>query len=144
MPPLSSSTNLGDAFDLVATRPVAESTYANIVRLVHQAQESKAPSVRIADRFAVWFLLLTLLIAGLAWRLSGDRILLVVATPCPLILALPVAIISGMSRSASLGVFIKSGGAMEALAKVKTAVLDKTGTLTFGLARVIDMRVTNG
>lgn len=145
---LSGSTNLGDAFDLVATRPAAESTYANIVRLVHQAQESKAPSVRIADRFAVWFLLLTLLIAGLAWWLSGDRIralaVLVVATPCPLILALPVAIISGMSRSASLGVLIKSGGAMEALAKVTTAVLDKTGTLTFGLARVIDMRVTNG
>ncbi len=145
---LSGSTNLGDAFDLVATRPAAESTYANIVRLVSQAQESKAPSVRIADRFAVWFLLLTLLIAGLAWWLSGDRIralaVLVVATPCPLILALPVAIISGMSRSANLGVLIKSGGAMEALAKVTTAVLDKTGTLTFGLARVIDMRVTNG
>lgn len=145
---LSGSTNLGDAFDLVATRPAAESTYANIVRLVSQAQESKAPSVRIADRFAVWFLLLTLLIAGLAWWLSGDRIralaVLVVATPCPLILALPVAIISGMSRSAKLGVLIKSGGALEALAKVKTAVLDKTGTLTFGQAHVIDLRVTNG
>jgi len=145
---LSGSTNLGDAFDLVATRPAAESTYANIVRLVSQAQESKAPSVRIADRFAVWFLLLTLLIAGLAWWLSGDRIralaVLVVATPCPLILALPVAIISGMSRSAKLGVLIKSGGALEALAKIKTAVLDKTGTLTFGQAHVIDLRVTNG
>ncbi|HUH48793.1 MAG TPA: HAD-IC family P-type ATPase, partial [Mycoplana sp.] len=145
---LSGSTNLGNAFDILATRPAAESTYANIVRLVQQAQASKAPSVRIADRYAVWFLLLTLLIAGVAWWLSGDRIralaVLVVATPCPLILALPVAIISGMSRSAKLGVLIKSGGALEALAKVRTAVLDKTGTLTYGQARVIEMKTTEG
>ncbi|MBD9375262.1 cadmium-translocating P-type ATPase [Rhizobium sp. ARZ01] len=145
---LSGSTNLGNTFDLLATRPAAESTYANIVRLVQQAQESKAPSVRIADRYAVWFLVLTLLIAGIAWWISGDRIralaVLVVATPCPLILALPVAIISGMSRSAKLGVLIKNGGAMEVLAKVRTAVLDKTGTLTYGQARVIDMRTTDG
>lgn len=145
---LSGSTNLGNAFDLIATRPAAESTYANIVRLVQQAQESKAPSVRIADRYAVWFLALTLLIAGIAWWISGDRIralaVLVVATPCPLILALPVAIISGMSRSAKLGVLIKNGGALEVLAKVRTAVLDKTGTLTYGQARIIDMRTTDG
>ncbi|WP_405030217.1 heavy metal translocating P-type ATPase [Mycoplana sp. BE70] len=145
---LSGSTNLGNAFDIIATRPAAESTYANIVRLVQQAQASKAPSVRIADRYAVWFLVLTLLIAGVAWWLSGDRIralaVLVVATPCPLILALPVAIISGMSRSAKLGVLIKSGGALEALAKVRTAVLDKTGTLTYGQARVIEMKTTEG
>lgn len=145
---LSGSTNLGNAFDLLATRPAAESTYANIVRLVQQAQGSKAPSVRIADRYAVWFLVLTLLIAGVAWWLSGDRIralaVLVVATPCPLILALPVAIISGMSRSAKLGVLIKSGGALEALAKVRTAVIDKTGTLTYGQARVIDLKTTAG
>nr|WP_108003721.1 heavy metal translocating P-type ATPase [Mycoplana dimorpha] len=145
---LSGSTNLGNAFDLLAVRPAAESTYANIVRLVRQAQESKAPSVRIADRYAVWFLVLTLLIAGIAWWISGDRIralaVLVVATPCPLILALPVAIISGMSRSARLGVLIKTGGALEALAKVTTAVLDKTGTLTHGQASVVEVRTAEG
>lgn len=145
---LSGSTNAGDPVEVRATRPAAESTYANIVRLVAQAQESKAPSVRIADRYAIWFLVLTLIIAGLPWWLTGDitRILpvLVVATPCPLILALPVAIISGMSRAAKGGVLIKSGGAIEALAKVKTAILDKTGTLTFGQARVSEIRTVDG
>ena len=141
---LSGSTNVGDAFDLVAVRPAAESTYANIVRLVRRAQESKAPSVRIADRYAIWFLLLTVLIAGAAWAVSGDPVrvvaVLVVATPCPLILALPVAIISGMSRAARGGVLVKDGGALEALARVRTAILDKTGTLTFGQAKVMEIR----
>jgi heavy metal translocating P-type ATPase len=145
---LSGSTNAGDAFELDAARPAAESTYANIVRLVEQARESKAPSVRIADRYAVWFLVLTLIIAGAAWWASGDRIralaVLVVATPCPLILALPVAIISGMSRAAKLGILVKSGGALEALAKIRTAILDKTGTLTFGQAAISDIRTVEG
>ncbi|WP_458759203.1 heavy metal translocating P-type ATPase [Afipia sp. TerB] len=140
----SGATNAGNAFDLTVTRSAAESTYANIVRLVQQAQESKAPSVRIADNFAIWFLLLTLIIAGAAWWISGDRVralaVLVVATPCPLILALPVAIISGMSRAAKSGVLIKSGGALEMLAKIRTAILDKTGTLTFGQAAISDIK----
>lgn len=141
---LSGATNAGDAFDLLADRPAAESTYANIVRLVTKAQEGKPPSVRAADRYAVWFLLLTVLAAGTAWAISGDPVrvlaVLVVATPCPLILALPVAIISGMSRAAKLGVLVKDGGALETLAKVKTVILDKTGTLTFGQAEVVDVR----
>ncbi|MDQ6435614.1 heavy metal translocating P-type ATPase [Mesorhizobium sp. LHD-90] len=142
----SGATNVGNAFDLTVARPAAESTYANIVRLVRQAQESKAPSVRIADRFAIWFLLLTLVIAGAAWWISGDRVralaVLVVATPCPLILALPVAIISGMSRAAKSGVLVKSGGALEMLAKIRTAILDKTGTLTFGQATISDIKTS--
>jgi cation transport ATPase len=97
---LSGATNVGNAFQMNAARPAAESTYANIVRLVREAEETKAPSVRMADRYAIWFLLLTLLISGAAWWISGDRVrtlaVLVVATPCPLILALPVAIISGI------------------------------------------------
>lgn len=141
---LSGSTNAGDAFDLIAARPAAESTYANIVRLVSKAQESRPPSVRTADRYAIWFLLLTLAAAGVAWGISDDpaRVLavLVVATPCPLILALPVAIISGMSRAAKGGVLVKDGAALETLAKVKTVILDKTGTLTFGQAQVVDVR----
>ncbi len=138
----------GAAFDLVTTRPAAESTYAGIVRLVQSAQESKAPMVRIADRYALWFLLVTILIAAGAWWATGDRLralaVLVVATPCPLILAVPVAIISGMSRAASLGVLVKSGGALETLARVKTAILDKTGTMTTGKAGIIEIRTTDG
>lgn len=145
---LSGAANASEPFDLRAVRPAADSTYANIVRLVRQAQERKAPSVRIADRYAVWFLLLTIVIAGVAWWMTGDRIralaVLVVATPCPLILALPVAIIAGMSRTAREGVLIKDGGALEMLAKVRTAILDKTGTLTFGEARIIAMRTADG
>jgi heavy metal translocating P-type ATPase len=143
---LSGSTAVGDAFEMIATRPAAESTYANIVRLVKSAQDSKAPSVRIADRYAIWFLVLTVLVAGGAWWTTGDRLralaVLVVATPCPLILALPVAIISGMSRAAGLGVLVKNGGALEALARVRTAILDKTGTLTHGRAAVMEVRTS--
>lgn len=145
---LSGSTSVGDAFDMIALRPATESTYANIVRLVQAAQESRAPSVRIADRYAIWFLLLTLVVAGCAWWATGDRLralaVLVVATPCPLILALPVAIVSGMSRAAGLGVLVKNGGALEALARVRTAVLDKTGTLTHGRATVAETRTAGG
>jgi heavy metal translocating P-type ATPase len=144
----SGGTSIGAAFDLDVVRTAADSTYAGIVRLVEQAQESKAPMVRLADRYALWFLLLTVLIAGGAWWMSGDPLralaVLVVATPCPLILAVPVAIISGMSRAASLGVLIKSGGALERLARVRTAVLDKTGTMTSGKAGVVEIRTVDG
>lgn len=145
---LSGSTNAGDAFDLEVTRPAAESTYARIVKLVETAQSAKAPVSRLADRYALWFLGLTLLIAGAAWVFSGDHIralaVLVVATPCPLILALPVALISGVSRSARRGVLIKTSGALERLWSVRTAILDKTGTLTTGIPEVSDIRTPPG
>jgi heavy metal translocating P-type ATPase len=145
---LSGSTNVGEAFDLSVSRPAGESTYARIVRLVEGAQSAKAPVSRLADGFALWFLGLTLLIAGVAWAASGDHIralaVLVVATPCPLILALPVALISGMSRAARRGVLIKSSGALERLWGVKTAILDKTGTLTTGVAEVAEIRTVPG
>src|SRR5674476_286722 len=99
---LSGSTNVGDAFDLVATRLAAESTYAGVVRLVESAQRSRAPMSRLADRFAILFLGVTAVMAGAAWWFSDDPIravaVLVVATPCPLILAVPVAIVAGLSR----------------------------------------------
>ncbi len=133
---LSGSTLVGTPFDLIASRPAAESTYAGIVRLVEAAQASKSPMARLADRYAMAFLALTVSIAGAAWLLSGDHIralaVLVVATPCPLILAVPVAIISGISRAARSGALVKDGAALEALAHVRTAILDKTGTLTRG------------
>lgn len=137
---LSGATSTGSPFELVVLRPVEQSTYAGIVRLVEMAQNSKAPMVRLADRYALGFLALTLLIAGLAWIGTNDPVrvlaVLVVATPCPLILAVPIAIISGMSRAASIGVLVKNGGVLEALARIETVILDKTGTLTHGQAAV--------
>lgn len=137
---MSGTSCAAEAFDLIVLRPASESTYAGIVRLVEAARDSRAPMMRLADRYAMAFLGVTVALAGLAWGLSGDRLralaVLMVATPCPLILAVPVAIISGMSRTAAAGVMVKNGGALEALALVRTAVLDKTGTLTAGRAEV--------
>jgi heavy metal translocating P-type ATPase len=138
---LSGSTSLDMAFDMIATRTSAESTYSGIVRLVEAAQEAKAPMVRLADRFAMWFLLLTVLLAGGAWLITGEKLrllaVLVAATPCPLILAVPVAIISGISKAARRGVLVKGGPVLETLARATTLVIDKTGTLTHGRARLI-------
>ncbi|MEO6798301.1 MAG: heavy metal translocating P-type ATPase [Candidatus Dormibacter sp.] len=136
-PVLSGSVNAGAPFAVRATAAASESTYAGIVRLVREAESSKAPFVRLADRYAVFFLPLTLGVAALAWVLSGDPIralaVLVVATPCPLILAAPVAIVSGMSRAAAAGVIVKGGGALETLARATIFFFDKTGTLTTGV-----------
>jgi P-type E1-E2 ATPase len=140
---MSGSTNAGEAFDLAASRRATESTYAGIVRLVESAQRSKAPMSRLADCFALVFLAVTLSIAGLAWLGTGDVVravaVLVVATPCPLILAVPVAIVSGLSRAARHGILIKGGGALEALAGIRSVVLDKTGTLTDGRTKVLSV-----
>ena len=100
-----------------------------------EAEQSQAPFVRLADRYAMWFLPLTLAVAGPAWALGGAEravAVLVVATPCPLILAAPVALVSGLSAAARRGVVVKSGGVLERLARCSTLVLDKTGTLTAG------------
>ena len=114
---LSGSVNADAAFDIVATKRAAESAYAGIVRLVEAAQGAKAPMVRLADRYAIWFLLVTVVVAGAAWIATGDPIralaVLVVATPCPLILAVPVAIVSGVSLAARHGVLVKGGGVLE-------------------------------
>ena len=141
---LSGSTNVGEAFDLTATRRAAESTYAGIVRLVEAAQRSRAPMSRLADRYAILFLAVTVALAGAAWALTGDPIravaVLVVATPCPLILAVPVAIVAGLSRAAKLGILIKGGKAIETLARVRALVIDKTGTLTVGQAKIVSTK----
>jgi heavy metal translocating P-type ATPase len=132
--------NAGAPFDMRALTTADESTYAGIIRLVREAQASKAPFVRLADRYALWFLPLTLVVAGVAWAVSGDPVralaVLVVATPCPLILAAPVAIVAGISRAAHRGIIVKGGGALETLARVQTLVFDKTGTLTAGVPQV--------
>ncbi len=145
---LSGSTNVGDAFDLMATRLATESTYAGVIRLVEAAQRSRAPMSRLADRYAIVFLAVTAALAGAAWWLADDPIravaVLVVATPCPLILAVPVAIVAGLSRAAKLGILIKGGKAIETLAQVRSLVIDKTGTLTHGQAKIVSIRVTDG
>jgi heavy metal translocating P-type ATPase len=143
---MSGSTNAGEAFDLTVSQRAAESTYAGIVRLVEGAQRSKAPMSRLADRFAMIFLAITLLIAVAAWFFTGDPVravaVLVIATPCPLILGVPVAIVSGLSRAARNGILIKGGKAIEALARINSLVLDKTGTLTDGRAKVVAVEVS--
>jgi heavy metal translocating P-type ATPase len=140
----SGVVNVGAPVDLVATAVAADSTYAGLVRLVEQAQAASAPFVRTADRMAVLFVPLTLVMAGAAWALSGDPVravaVLVVATPCPLLLAAPIAFISGLARAARIGVVIKGGGALERLARGRVMLFDKTGTLTQGrpvLAEVV-------
>ena len=147
-PIMSGATNAGDAFDLIARQAAADSTYAGIVRLVETAQRSKAPMARLADRYALGFLALTLAIAGAAWAFSGDPVrllaVLVIATPCPLILAVPVAIISGISRCAGRGVLVKEGGALERLAALRTVLIDKTGTLTGGRPRLVAIAARDG
>lgn len=144
----SGTVNAGEAFMMRASAPAGQSTYAGIVRMVAAAQTARAPFIRLADRFALFLLPVTLLVAGLAWYFSGDPIrglaVLVVATPCPLILAAPVAFIGGLSRAARAGVLMKGSAALEALAQVRTAVFDKTGTLTHGGAELIDQKMAPG
>ena len=145
---MSGSTNAGEAFDLTATRPAKDSTYAGIVRLVEQAQASKAPMSRLADRWSLGFLVITVSIALAAWWFTGDPIravaVLVVATPCPLILAVPVALVAGLSRAAHFGVLIKGAGALESMARISTLILDKTGTLTDGRPQIVRIVTADG
>ena len=145
---MSGATNAGEAFDLTATHRADQSTYAGIVRLVEAAQKSKAPMSRLADRYSLIFLAVTVVVAGAAWWFTGDPIravaVLVVATPCPLILAVPVALVAGLSRAAKYGVLIKGAQALEALARIRTLILDKTGTLTDGRPQIVSIRAFEG
>ncbi|MFB7224718.1 heavy metal translocating P-type ATPase [Streptomyces sp. NPDC056227] len=144
----SGGVNAGTAFELRACATERDSAYAEIVRLAQQAGAESAPVIRLADRYAAWFLPLSLVVAGLAWLVSGSAVravaVLVVATPCPLLLAAPVAIVSGLSRAARQGVVIRDGAALETLGRARTLILDKTGTLTTGRPRVIDVAASPG
>ena len=144
----SGTINAGDTFELRASMTAGESTYAGIVRMVTAAQTAKAPFIRIADRYALILLPVTLVLAGGAWYISGDSIrglaVLVASTPCPLILAAPVAFIAGVSRAARLGILMKGGGPLEALAQTHTVMFDKTGTLTVGGARLVAVEIAPG
>lgn len=138
---LSGSVNGPRAVEIVATARAEDSQYQRIVQLVQQAAASKAPLVRLADRYAVPFTLVAYAIAGIAWWVSGDPVrfaeVLVVATPCPLLIAAPVAFMGGMSRSAKAGIVVKDAGTLERLARVRSVAFDKTGTLTYGHPEVV-------
>ncbi|ADP71263.1 heavy metal translocating P-type ATPase [Rhodomicrobium vannielii ATCC 17100] len=144
----SGAVNAGETFEMRTTATAVESTYAGIVRLVTAAQTAKAPFIRMADRYALLLLPVTLVLAGGAWLVSGDALrglaVLVASTPCPLILAAPVAFIAGVSRAAKQGILMKGGGPIEALARVHTVLFDKTGTLTVGGARLVAVETAPG
>jgi heavy metal translocating P-type ATPase len=137
---MSGTLNLNGALMARVTALASESQYARIVELVRSATASKAPLQRLADRYAVWFTPATLLVCAIAWLASGDPAralaVLVVATPCPLILATPIAIIGGINRAARRQIIMRTGGALERLSRVRAAVFDKTGTLTVGRPEV--------
>lgn len=137
---LSGTVNGTRAIHVRASATAANSQYSRIVELVREAAASRAPVVRLADRYAVPFTLLAYAVAGLAWWLSGDPVrfaeVLVVATPCPLLIAAPVAFMGGMSRAARSGVIVKDGGTLERLAAVRSVAFDKTGTLTAGIPKL--------
>lgn len=139
-PVQSGGVNAGGMFQMRASATADHSTYEGIIRLVRSAQSSKAPLVRLADRYAAFFIPLTAAAAGFAWAISGDPVrglsVLVVATPCPLLLAAPIAIVGGISRAAGRGIVVKGGGALEVLARAEVVFLDKTGTLTVGAPRL--------
>ena len=145
---LSGSVNGQHAVRLQAQRIAQESQFQRIVSLVKDAEERQAPVVRLADRYAVPFTVLSLLIAGVAWALSGNPVrfaeVLVLATPCPLLIAAPVAFTGGMSRASRSGIIVKGGTTLEALARAKSIAFDKTGTLTHGHPEVVAIRPAAG
>lgn len=145
---MSGSLSGQTAFTMTASALAADSQYSRIVALVQEASDSRSPMVRLADRYAVPFTLLAYAIGGIAWWLSGDPVrfaeVLVVATPCPLLIAAPVAFLGGMSRAAKNGVIVKSGGAIEQLGRVRTVAFDKTGTLTHGHPELQSVHPVNG
>lgn len=138
---LSGSLSGAEAVEIVATARAANSQYQRIVALVQEASQSRAPIVRLADRYALPFTVVSLVIAGVAWALSGDPVrfaeVLVVATPCPLLIAAPVAFMGGMSSAAKHGIVVKNAAALERLARARAVAFDKTGTLTQGHPQVV-------
>lgn len=137
----SGAVNGEEVVRVRALRTTADSSYQQIIALVEEAQDSQAPVVRIADRFAVPFTILALVIGGAAWAISGDPVrfaeVLVLATPCPLLIAAPVAFLGGLSFSAKNGIIFKGGAVLESMSKVESAAFDKTGTITSGQPQVV-------
>lgn len=142
---LSGSVNIDGVLTVKAIHSADDSQYEQIIKLVRSAASSQSPFVRLADRYSIPFTIIAFMIAGAAWFISGQAIrfleVIVVATPCPLLLAAPIALISGISRSAKQGIIVKTGSALERLAQAQTVAFDKTGTLTSGQPAVDKIRV---
>lgn len=140
---MSGSINGPAAVEVIATARAEDSQFQRIVELVGAAKQSKAPLVRLADRYAVPFTVTAYAIAGIAWAVSGDSArfaeVLVVATPCPLLIGAPVAFMAGMSAAAKSGIVVKHAGTLERLARARTVAFDKTGTLTYGMPTVVSV-----
>ncbi|AEV94926.1 heavy metal translocating P-type ATPase [Pediococcus claussenii] len=145
---MSGSVNGDTSVTITATQLAKDSQYQNIIRLVKQAESQPARFVRMADRYAIPFTIVSYIIAGTAWYLSGDPVrfaeVLVVASPCPLILAAPIALVAGMSRSSRSGIIVKTGTTIEKLAQVKSFAFDKTGTITMGNLEVVKISPESG
>ncbi|HTN59328.1 MAG TPA: heavy metal translocating P-type ATPase [Protaetiibacter sp.] len=145
---LSGSVNGVQAVELRASATASASQYQQIVALVAAASESRAPVVRLADRYAVPFTAFSLALAAVAWLVSGEpnrfAEVLVLATPCPLLIAAPVAFVGGMSRAARNGLIVKGGAVLEQLARARTVAFDKTGTLTRGTPEITEIRPSGG
>lgn len=139
----SGTINTGNIFEIKAIRISEESQYSKIVKLVKKAREEKAPIQRLADKYAIWFTPITLAMCGIGWLLTQNTqtilSVLVVATPCPLIFATPVAIIGGIDKAAKQSIIVKSGAAIEQISRADAAVFDKTGTITYGMPVVEDI-----
>lgn len=144
---LAGTKNTDAALEIRVTKELADSRLHTIIKMVRQAEENKAPFVRMADKYSVYFTIFTIVIAALAYYFGGPiRMLavLVVATPCPLILATPIAFMSGMSRASRVGIIVKNGGALELLSKVDMCVFDKTGTITMGIPAIHEVKSFSG
>lgn len=145
---MSGSVNGDSSVKMVVEKRAEDSQYQLIIKLVEESKEKPARFVRLADRYAVPFTLIAYLIGGIAWWASGDPVrfaqVLVVASPCPLILAAPVALVAGMSRSSKSGIVVKTGTAVEKLAETKTIAFDKTGTITKGILEVTGVAPVDG
>ncbi len=141
---MSGSVSKDSVLKIEASHDSSQSKYQQIIRLVRDAELKKAPFVRLADRYSVWFTAITFILAVGAWIISGDPIrslaVLVVATPCPLILATPIAFASGISRAAKRGIIVKDGGVLEKLGEARSLIFDKTGTLTFGTPTIVSVK----
>ena len=137
---LSGTVNVGDTFEMEAQKTSGESQYAKIIQMVRKAQQEKAPIQRLADKFAVWFTPIVIVVSLLGWLITQNMTtilaVLVVATPCPLIFATPTGIISGINKAAKNGIVIKTGTGIEQLGKAKAIFFDKTGTITFGIPKL--------
>ena len=145
---ISGTINAGNAFEMIASGNVSQSTYSGIVTMVRNSRAQSSPNIRLANKWALRFVPITIAMAALTYLLTGDAsrtvAVLVVATPCPLILAVPIALVSGMSRATKSGAVIKGGAVLEKLSRAEIVLLDKTGTVTHGGPVITEIVTSSG